>query len=945
MKNFAGIAALVAVLGIAAGIVWYFKNDDLESDPQPARPVAEKVEDVQPATRKSTPTRQLLPEDATKEPKDTAVPVAEKGPETKVTGRVLTEAGQPIADAEVTLFMYTRTDMAREGRQRIQFNEDVRAKVKTSATGAYEFADLVDVVGTPFSMVCRAKGYVPMIKDRIGPGITVDFRLDPGSVVTGRILDVDTGKGIPDVAVEYNRKNNAASLHDYFRWREVVKTNADGQYSIDGGATGEVTVYLIHEDYEETFFGADHKIVLSNTAPNELDFEMKRGITIDGLVVDATDRTKVIKDADVILRGSILPSDRQRTGALGKFRMKGVKRGSQMIEIRANGYSRLAESIDINDRDFAKPVVFAMKPCGLASGTVVDANGAPVVGAEIYVAERTAMFMKVRDLAETKTDANGRFAITNLNDGATYNITASAPGWTLGSSTNFEASTGRETTDIVVQLERGARVQGKVTDEIGAPLADVHVTIEQPPYAEAWFPPGLTSGQKNSFTVVTDATGIFSVDGLYKGTYFISPEHPNYIAVTGKKFQVTAGNESINQDFSLKQGHSISGQVRDQFGNPMKGVTVTAANFAGDNRKFTAVTDEKGNYALRRLLDQNYRLRAESNDGISRPIPDVPSDSTGIDFVVEKYGRLIGRVAGRDGLPITSFKVRLTPILVRAEPDQKRDLTSPEVRKAMMTDEAYRDIDLSSSSGEFTIDRVPPGEYNILVRCESHREQDYGGIMVNPGEDVNVKPFALVEGARLEGFLRDSTGAPVANGKIQIRVSATPDSIRQTRVDAATGSTTTTNMANMWEGRDTTNNSEGFYTLGGLPPGKVRVSFYSTEYCCPAPFESAFGEGVTKKDYTVRRAAKISIRVKDEDGKGIASPSCVVTNPDGTNATVDGHAVQGRGDSTGLLKVEKLEPGNYEVRVNRLGYDSVRLSVTVAEGEEFIEEVKLKSLR
>jgi hypothetical protein len=930
---------------LAGAAVWFGRELFTDPGEPPVADGAPKPADFEPKIEKLAPQTRptaavpVTPKMPTSEQK---APVAEAGPGTKLVGRAIDRDQKPVADANIVLFQFKQARMAPEGKQKVGFTEEVRAEAKTRADGTYEFAELQDIPGPHLSMRIEKEGFVAILKDRVGPGMTVDFHMTPGYKISGIITDVDSRKPIEGVTIELTQKRNAETLHDYFRWRAVAKTDSQGLYEIQGAPEGEVTALLDHVDYEQTYFGSESKSFVSGTGPNRLDFSMKHGLVFEGTVVDSTNQ-KPIPGADVMLRDVILPADRQATGALGKFKMNGVKRGARRVEIRAEGYSRFNEQLDFNDQDMAKPITFALKPCGTASGTVVDLSGAPVAGAEVYVAEKMALFMKVRNLAEAKTDERGKFLVSNLNDGDSYVVACSAPGLTIGSSTAFEAASGQDISDIIVQLEPGARLQGKVTDELGVPVADMHVTIEQPPYANAWFPPGLTIGQKQTFTVTTDASGIYSVQGLYPGVYFITPDHPTYIAVPPRRFQITTSNESINQDFSLKAGHSISGQVKDHFGAPVSGATVTAALSMGDNRKIVATTDAKGEYVLQRLQDQPYRVRAESEKAVAPAQSEVPSDSSNVNFVLEPYGRMLGRVVSQtDGRPVTKFKVKILPMPERR--GEKTDVESPEVRKKMFTSEAFMDREIVSNSGEFTIEKVFPGEYIVEVTSETHREREADRILVRPGDDTQVPVFLLDEGARFEGSIRDTAGNPVPAGKVQIRVSATPDSLRRTEI-GPNGEPQRRVIQNVWGGRDGTVNEEGFFSIAGLPPGQVRVSFTSVDFCCPEPQEMSFERTVKKQDYVLKRAAKVLYKVTDEDGKGVSTLSATVSRTDGTRATVDGRPVVGRGDGAGVLRIEKLEPGTYTLLLHRHGYEPYQTTVSVHEGEEVVGDITLQALR
>ena len=134
-----------------------------------------------------------------------------------------------------------------------------------------------------------------------------------------------------------------------------------------------------------------HSVTILASSNRAKELAASRRALLDGLVVDATKKTKAIANAQIVIRDQIIPTDKAFSGALGKFKIKGVRRGVHAIEIAADGYSRYVEQIDLDDK--TPPLTFAMKPSGIASGTVVDRGGRPIVGADVFVAEKVAIFL------------------------------------------------------------------------------------------------------------------------------------------------------------------------------------------------------------------------------------------------------------------------------------------------------------------------------------------------------------------------------------------------------------------------------------------------------------------------------------------------------------------------------------------------------------------------
>ena len=938
---------IIALVLVALGVGGYFAYQSMNSSEAPnTDTVLDKdIPDIAEPRVDEKP-EEFVTEAAKTAEGDNPQPVTEAGPELVLAGTVYGPNGDPVEDAEITLLFLQqdRDAMSGDGNLKVDFKEDIRGREKSDARGRYEFK-FDQAQGAYLFMRLRADGYVTMIKDHVGPGMSVDFHLVNGGRMVGQITDIDSGEPVPNARVEANFRNDAVTMHRYYRWREVVRTNAKGEYTFDGTPAGSVTLLVEHEDYEQFFVGQQQPIELATGRDNRFDFQVKRGVVMEGLVVDANTKRPVAK-AEVLLSTTVfLPSQRQTTGVLGKFKMKGVQRGVHNVKIRAANYSLFSEQVKFDDDD-EKPVVFKLLPSGTATGTVVDEDGQPLAGVDIFVAEKVALFNQVRDYSEAKTDSEGRFSVGGLNHLATYVMSAHIDGWTINSSDPIEAQSGQNVDDVIIQLEKGATVRGKVTDEFGVPLAGAKVIVEKPPYMHSWFAPGLGIGQKETLDLVADEDGVFQASSLYTGVYNVTAEHDDYVPDRARRFQITTGNEQVNENFKLKLGRSIEGRVTDSFGNIVRGAKIAASiGFVGQNSQpvRSATTDEEGRYKITRLEDRAYRVRAESEVGVSPALSDVPSDSSGIDFILQPWGTLQGRVVSRtSGLPVNEFTIMLKPIPESLVGAGKRDLSDRQTQKKMAYDEAAREEKIRTTDGNFEIKKVHPREYIVQVTSDTHRDAE-ATTVVSPGEVDAMKAFVLTDGGRFEGSLKTSDGNPVSRG-VTLRLTAAPGG-RIVTTRNPDGTTTREQRSSNWRGKSVTPDANGFFSVGGLPPGNVVVRFISQDFCCPSSQEMQFDEGTTTRDYTVFRAAKATLQVVDDTGVPVPNATASVRTLDDREAQVDGRRVITRGDSSGNLRIAKIAPGSYRVLVRRTGFDPKDVEITVEEGEHAVQEVQLLAIR
>lgn len=170
-------------------------------------------------------------------------------------------------------------------------------------------------------------------------------------------------------------------------------------------------------------------------------------------------------------------------------------------------------------------------------GTVTDADGAPVVGAEVAVTDLRTNFT-----TNTSTASGGSFALSGLETGGPYSVTISAPGFqsqrlenlqlSLGDTTNFaitlESAEGAEEEIVVIAArDRSTRVA------IGPNVVFDQETVEAAPTITRdirdvlRFDPRLVvsanaNGTQQNVSCLggNNRSNVFTIDGVQQGDQF-----------------------------------------------------------------------------------------------------------------------------------------------------------------------------------------------------------------------------------------------------------------------------------------------------------------------------------------------------------------------------------------------------------------------------------------
>ena len=293
-------------------------------------------------------------------------------------------------------------------------------------------------------------------------------------------------------------------------------------------------------------------------------------------------------------------------------------------------------------------------------GRVVAADGTPLRRATVRLNAA-----EVRVNRSATTDADGRYEVANLPAGR-YSISVSRNGYVslqFGQQRPFEPGRPLDLGDgqlmdrIDFALPRGSVIAGRVTDELGEPMASVRVQAMRYQY--------LPTGQRQlvpvmmgpGFNLVTNDLGEFRLYGLMPGTYLVGATYEDRMmggppdtasaprgnendgfAVTyypgtpsSEDAQpVTVGiAEEAAASFALVPARMtrISGIVRSSAGKPVVGVFLTVRTGMGMGMMMSrggAATGTDGSFTINNLAPGEHWIevypRSSGDEWASVPI-------------------------------------------------------------------------------------------------------------------------------------------------------------------------------------------------------------------------------------------------------------------------------------------------------------------------------------
>jgi hypothetical protein len=531
-------------------------------------------------------------------------------------------------------------------------------------------------------------------------------------------------------------------------------------------------------------------------------------------------------------------------------------------------YYNLKTPVTVTSESAITGIDFTLVLEGKISGKVTDSDGSAIEGAFVYIECTTQTWDTY-----AWTDSDGNYTITDLIEGS-YRLKATSEGpqgyigewynntYDSDSAELVSVTAGETKSDIDFALALEGKISGTViADSTGLPIEGALVSAFD-----------FTTFEGAGYTGTTDSDGSYTITGLAAGTYKVwahySGEYAGeyydetYAVASANAVSVTAGVTTSGIDFHIGKGGKITGTITaDSDGSKLEGITVYIGDYTTRDYICTAYTDSNGSYTTTVLPAGTYTVEAHPSSGYAieyyndtnyhsaAPVSITEGETrSGIDFGLALAGKITGLVTVySDGSPIEGIRVRAY------------HYTTGGFVNGCNTD----------SYGRYTINGLAPGSYMVELESSGSYIGEYyddkngsdsaTAVSVTAGVTTSGINFGLAEGGMITGVVNaDSDDSPLGGFDVFVFEYSSKN--------------------NMFDIGSTETNSDGTYTIEGLPAGNYRVwvrsdGNYAGEYYndtniinSASPVSVSTGVITSEIDFDMVIGGKITGVVKADSG-------------------------------------------------------------------------------
>jgi protocatechuate 3,4-dioxygenase beta subunit len=536
----------------------------------------------------------------------------------RVAGRVLDEAGAPVADVDVSarnVSLMCGPDLPR---------------ARSDAAGRFEFLDLP--AGGPTSavqLVAEAEGWLSGYGSAQPPfAQEVDLRLARAPGVELQVSG-PSGAPAPSAVARLVQGRDTLARAEVRDGRAWLALPDDGWLVVQ--ADGAAPHLQVVGRAEVLPAGR----LLASLAPEAVLHGLATdaaGAVLAGLRVTAVPHDDRLEE--------LLAPASAVTDAQGRFELRGLAAGGYSLRAERPPFAPARQGV-VAAAGEVREVALVLQAGATLEGRVLSTFGTPLAG------EAVRAVLPNAPSAPVSTDAGGRFVLAGLRAGSAFVALEDGRG-----NTRVSLQPGG-TTRVELVVPVGGVVTGRV-HAAGRPLEDWSVTARE---AERG------AGSRRSETAHTDAEGAFRFEGLEPQAHLLGVRGPDGRLRASRDVLVVEGQQ-VTLDVELTDATLLLPVLADEDGTPVPDASVELRSGGAALGK-PLLTTPDGRAELAHVPEGTLELAAQApGRQVARASVEVRAGASDLPVVLRLpvAARLSGRVLVADAGPRVSCRIALEPL-------------------------------------------------------------------------------------------------------------------------------------------------------------------------------------------------------------------------------------------------------------------------------------------
>lgn len=594
-----------------------------------------------------------------------------------------------------------------------------------------------------------------------------EIPLLPSGDVTGKVLDLETGKPIANAAIELETGSG------FGRWSQFSGTSdAEGTFHIKGVAAGQFTLKVSAAGYAPV--SRPGLVAESAKTTDAGEIRLGRGFKLEGTVVDAQGKGVAGAVVTVAQRGTATGFGWEAPGGIlgsattasnGSFSIGGMVEGPARVSVVAENFASLRHDLELQPG--MGPLTLKLQAGARIVGRILAADGRPANGAVAGLVSHTDPAYQIHKAQPgqmqwfgdtgitTGTADTGIFELKNVPSG-TY-LFLCFPGVGRGLSVD---NVRVNETDIDLgdlSLPGPGTLRVTVTDG-GEPVAGLRVE------ARAGLGGWSTGADSSHPGADTDSSGVALIENVPAGDVYVMTARDKDNADTDvflkRRVTVTPGKTTeFRIEFKSPDAARIHGRATI---NNKPHFTEVMLLGTGDKASFFKQTkpDEAGFYELNNVSAGTYVLHFRVADKIMSCLATVTVDKPGDLEVTRDFSAYVvsGKVSTPSNTPAERASVKVS--LLRLN-----DPSPPQFAQWLKAECNC------NADGAYRLEHVPAGSYRVTASLEGVGSvtQD---ITVTAGDLGGVNLEVVNNSGRLRVTIKKLNGVPLSQinyGMAQLR--------------------------------------------------------------------------------------------------------------------------------------------------------------------------------